>query len=67
MSPTRPYVSEVGVRMCSALPTGDNPASSGGTIDKGGCRSALQRAFWGPSGSIQEFGSEVRCGLIASI
>ena len=26
--------------MCSALPTGDitNPASSGGAIDKGGCR-----------------------------
>ena len=45
MSPTRPYVSEVGVRMCSALPTGDNPASSGGTIDKGGCRSARSGPF----------------------
>jgi len=28
-------LSEVGIRMCSALPTGDNPASSGGAVDKG--------------------------------
>ena len=38
-------VSEVGARMCSALPSGDNFPSSGGAIDKGGRRSARSGPF----------------------